>query len=143
MAISRKSQIMKERLIQERDELIRRREAIENQILGIERAISLIGRQESGDLDSEPLKTGTRANTKMIVLDLLKEAGTTGLNAQTAVALAEKRGVNLDRASVSSLLSRLKRDEIVTYDNERYRLKEFSRRPLGVVATSDGRFHAA
>lgn len=32
----------------------------------------------------------------------------------------------MDKASVSSLLSRLKKDEIVVFDGELYRLKEFA-----------------
>lgn len=61
-----------------------------------------------------------------------RDVGTRGLNAQTAVDLANQRGVTLDRASVSSLLSRLKKDDVVVFDNEVYRLKEFAPRPAQV-----------
>ena len=41
---------------------------------------------------------------------------------------AAERGLQLKRASVSSLLSQLKRDGTVIYENTRYKLKEFARR---------------
>jgi hypothetical protein len=118
---------MKARLLQERDALIKQREAIENQIAGLELAISLMDEGSAGNQ-----KLGKRVATKGVVLDLLRDVGTRGLNAVTAVELANRRGITLDRASVSSLLSRLKKDDIVTFDNEVYRLKEFSARPAQV-----------
>ncbi len=119
---SRKANEMKQRLLEERDALLRQKEAIENQILGIEKAISLIGLEEGAD--SPPRKS--RSSNKAIVLDLLREVGTTGLNAATAVAMANIRGITLGRNSVSSMLSRLKRDGVVVYDGEKYRLREFA-----------------
>lgn len=119
---SRKTNEMKQRLLDERDALLRQKEAIENQIAGIERAISLIG----GDEPAPAASAKRGPSNKAIVLDLLKEVGTTGLNAGTAVSLANNRGVTLDRNSVSSMLSRLKRDGVVVYDGEKYRLKEFA-----------------
>lgn len=116
---------MKARLLRERDALIRQKEALENQVAGLELAISLM---EDGTNTIQ--KAGKRVATKGVVLDLLKDVGTRGLNAQTVVDLANKRGYTLDRASVSSLLSRLKKDDIVVFDNEVYRLKEFAPRPL-------------
>ncbi|TNC07103.1 hypothetical protein FF100_33570 [Methylobacterium terricola] len=120
---SRKNEEMKQRLLQERDMLLRKKEAIENQIAGIERAIALIS--EDGDVEAPPSQ-GRRVATKGIVLDLLSDVGTTGLNAQSAVDMAANRGIDLDKASVSSLLSRLKKDEVVVYDGDRYRLKKFA-----------------
>lgn len=64
------------------------------------------------------------SNLKGIVLDMLKEVGIRGLNAGTAVELARQRGLSLERASVSSLLSRLKGDGIVKHEGDVYILKE-------------------
>lgn len=114
---------MKQRLLEERDLLLRQKEAIENQIAGLERAITLFG--DDGEI-LHAATNGKRTATKGIVLDLLRDVGTTGLNAATAVNLANMRGFTLVRNSVSSLLSRLKADEVITYDGEKYRLKEFS-----------------
>lgn len=113
-------------LIQERDQLLKQREALNNQIIGLERAISLAGGEEP---IAATKPSGRRVNNKGIVLKLLEEAGTTGLNAVSAVEMASRRGVSLDRNSVSSLLSRLKADNIVVYDGDRYRLANFSHRP--------------
>jgi len=71
-------------------------------------------------------KRAKRANVKRTVLDLLTAVGERGLNAAIAVDMAAKDGIDLDRGSVSSLLSRLKNEGTVTYDNEVYRLKEHS-----------------
>jgi hypothetical protein len=127
MRISRKNEEMKHRLLRERDLLLREKEAIENRIIGIERAIALIGEDETSEISSAG--RGRRTATKGVILGLLKDVGTTGLDAASAVELANGRGVTLDRASVSSLLSRLKKDEIVTYDGEKYRLTEFTKSP--------------
>jgi len=121
-----KNQEMKRRLLDERDMLLRQREAIDNQIAGLERAIALVGDDATQSPQQRPIGTGKRTATKAIVLDLLRDVGTTGLNAQVAVDLANKRGVTLDRASVSSLLSRLKADGIVAFDGDKYRLNEFA-----------------
>ena len=63
-----------------------------------------------------------RSKVKQIVLDILKERGDEGINAALAVEIAAKRGEKLERGTVSSLLSRMKADGIVTYDNVFYRL---------------------
>ena len=123
--MSRKNEAMKQRLLEERANLLRQKEALENQITGIERAIALV----SGDSAEPPAvqAAGTRkTGAKRIVLDLLHDVGTTGLNATAAVELAGRRGSVLDKATASSLLSRLKRDGVVTYDGDRYRLPEFA-----------------
>lgn len=73
-----------------------------------------------------PVRTrAPRSHVKNTVLNLLKEVGASGLNAAIAVDAAAKKGTKLERGSVSSLLSRLKEDGVVTYDGDRYKLKEF------------------
>ncbi|TCP43960.1 hypothetical protein [Rhodovulum marinum] len=83
-------------------------------------------REERGE--PAPKKRAKRANVKRTVLDLLTAVGAGGLNAAIAVDMAAKDGVELERGSVSSLLSRLKNEGTVTYDGEVYRLKEHSNR---------------
>jgi hypothetical protein len=63
-----------------------------------------------------------RSNVKQTVLDLLEKAGEAGLNAATAVDTAAKAGTTIERGTVSSLLSRLKNEGVVTYDGSVYRL---------------------
>ena len=121
---------MRDTLIRERDMLLRQREALDNQIMGIERAISLVG----GDHSIPATKPGgRRTNTKGIVLQLLDEVGTLGLNAATAVEMAHKRGVTLERSSVSSLLSRLKADGVVMLEGDRYKVLSAPPKTQGTV----------
>lgn len=112
---------MRNALIAERDALFRQREALDNEIKGLERAIALV----ESDNPAKLAGTGKRTSNKATVLKLLEEAGTSGLNATSAVELADKRGLTLDRSSVASLLSRLKADNVVAYDGDRYRLLRF------------------
>lgn len=63
-----------------------------------------------------------RSNVKQTILELLTKAGDAGLNAALAVETAAKAGVTLERGTVSSLLSRLKNEGVVTYDGALYRL---------------------
>jgi hypothetical protein len=112
-----------QKLIEQRDQLIKEMEAIKNKIAGFELAIQLL--ESDGKSPEIPEAQGRRSNVKTAILDLLKEVGTTGLNAQTAVEIAARRGINLDRGSVSSLLSRLKKDNVIEYDKDRYRLPQF------------------
>lgn len=68
-----------------------------------------------------------RGNVKDIVLSLLEEAAESGLSSHACVNLArERHGVELHPGSVSSLLSRLKADDIVFYDGDRYRMKQYA-----------------
>lgn len=115
---------MKQRLLQEREALLRQRDALDSEIKGLERAIALIA-----DEEVKPGSGGKRPQVKNIVLDLLEDVGTTGLDASTAVALADAKGLTIERNSVSSLLSRLKKDEVIDYDGSKYRLKKFVKKP--------------
>ena len=68
-----------------------------------------------------------RGDMKDLVLAMVEEAGESGLSSQACVTWAkERRGVELQPASVSSLLSRLKADGILFFDGERYRLKRYA-----------------
>jgi hypothetical protein len=115
----------KRRLIQQRDQLLVEIEALRNKVAGLEMAIALF----DGDGQSRAttaIERPSRSGIKATILDLLSEVGTTGLNAVIAVEIAERRGVHLDRQSVSSLLSRLKSAGAVVYEGERYKLKQFA-----------------
>jgi hypothetical protein len=125
----------KQRLIQQRDQLLIEIEALRNKVVGLEMAIALF----DGDGEAPtPTSSKKRSAMKDTILDLLNEVGTTGLNGLIAVEIAERRGIHLDRQSVSSLLSRLKADGAVVYEGQRYKLKQFagsspSELPLRVV----------
>jgi len=78
-----------------------------------EPSVPVPGRARRGDLNN-------------IVLSLCEQAAWTGLSSAECVERAAKTGVALKPASVSSLLSRLKADDVLMYDGERYRLKRFA-----------------
>jgi hypothetical protein len=99
-------------------------EAIKNQITGLELAISVIDRDDEASSSGERAGRGT---VKTLLLTLLREAGTTGLNATTAHEMAIRRGLKLARGTAASNLSRMKGDKVVVYDGERYRLPEFAK----------------
>lgn len=114
-----------QKLLEQRDQLLREIEALRNKVAGLEMAIALLDSNEDASVVRSGRKTPEKRSVKGILLDLLEEAGTTGINASSAVEIANRRGITLDRGTVSSLLSRLKRDEVAAYDGERYRLKKF------------------
>lgn len=99
-------------------------EALKNKKAGVQLAIAVL---ERVDIDDDVIDEGGRARrgaVKETLFELLKEAGKTGLNAHSAVEMAKRRSIDLDRGTVSSTLSRMKRDGAVDHDGERYRLRE-------------------
>lgn len=127
---------MKERLLREREALLRQREALDGEIRGLERAIALYAE------DSEKPRSNKRQPIKALILDLLEDVGTTGLNATTAVSLADTRGATVERASVSSLLSRLKADGIVEFDGTMYRLPKYAKAGTDMDPSRESLLHA-
>ena len=108
-----------QRLIDQRDQLLREIEALRNKVAGIEMAISL--------LDGEAHSTSKSSRSvKGVLLDFLKEVGTTGLSTGSAVDMANRRGITLHSGSVGSTLSRLKSLGAVVLQGNRYVLPEFA-----------------
>ena len=115
-----------QRLRAQRDRLLLEMEALRNKVAGIEMAMALLAPGETSDMETVAAPPRIRLSVKSFVLDLLSELGTLGVNAATAVEIGERRGVHLDRQSVSSLLSRLKNEGVVVYEGERYKLPRFA-----------------
>jgi hypothetical protein len=112
-------------LVEERDRLLAQIEAMKHKVSGLEFAISMLDHQEDGN-QGTTLDASKRGKAKAVLLDLLKEAGTTGLNAASAVEIAARRGIRLERGTAASNLSRMKADRVVTYDGDKYRLPQFT-----------------
>lgn len=99
---------------------------------GVRREIEKLQAQEALLLDlldetPKPVARARKGSVKTVVLKLLEEVEDSGLNAASAVEKAKAdQGIDLDRGSVSSLLSRLKSDGVVIYDGDRYRLNRFA-----------------
>lgn len=79
----------------------------------------------SGESDTGPASR-KRPDVKGITSKLLEQVGASGLNATMVVDMAKDQfGVDLQRGSVSALLSRLK-GESVHYDGKLYRLNDYA-----------------
>lgn len=107
----------------ERAKMVAELEALKNKIGGVDIAISVLEGHSNVAPAQVVSPTGRKPKTKKVVLDMLGEAGISGLVATEAVERAASRGISLERGTVSSLLSRFKRDGLVEYDGDRYRLK--------------------
>ncbi|MCS3729991.1 hypothetical protein [Bradyrhizobium betae] len=114
----------KDRLENTMFRLFEQSEAIRNKIAGIDIAISII---ERGDQAPATENQVSATNLKVLLTDLARETGATGINSNTAVELAHKRGIKLLRGSAASNLSRLKNDGVLVHDGKVYRLPEFVR----------------
>lgn len=112
-------------LIEQRDRLMAEMEALRNKIDGINMAISILERNGPPTPELQPVSR--RSGLKAYVISLLEEQGPQGLSVNGAVEIGARRGHRLDRASVSSLLSRLKQNGTVVYEDGSYVLKPFAK----------------
>jgi hypothetical protein len=89
-------------------------EALRNKLKGVDAAIAAVGGQP------QVAATRRNRNVKQTVMDLIVDAGQKGITAIEVVERAAIVGRQLDRPSVSSLLSRLKREGVLSFNGERY-----------------------
>lgn len=113
-------------LMAKRSQLQGEIEALQNKLAGLEIAIAYL---DSGSIERED--DAPKTSVKNTLIALLEEAGAKGLNSALAIQKAARRGIKLERGSVSSMLSRFKRDGIAYYDGERYRLKQYVDKGFG------------
>ena len=95
---------------------------LSHELAAIKRAIALV----RGDATPDEPAAATagrkpRSSVKEAVLELLEEHREVGLSAVEVVECASRRGVTLDRGSVSSYLSRLKREGVLGLYGSKYR----------------------
>lgn len=112
-------------LHERRDRLRTELEATRARLDEIESLIKALGGETSPSSVTPEART-RRGDLKTLVLNLYEEAGETGLSSAACVAAAKAKGIEIQPASVSSLLSRLKADGVLFYDGERYRLKKYA-----------------
>jgi predicted nucleic acid-binding Zn-ribbon protein len=106
-----------QRLNEERDRLVREIVALQNQLTGIERAIALV----SGEIvEPSPVKRERTRGVKEAVLGAVEGAGGMGINVNELMQRTEREGVHLERGTVSSLLSRFKREGVLSMKDGRY-----------------------
>jgi hypothetical protein len=115
--MSRRMDKMKQ-LREERERLRAKMEALENQILGIDRAIAILeGTEHRGP---EERHRDRSRNVKDTVLGLISDAGEGGLSVNQVLDKARTKSIDLDRGTVSSLLSRLKREQTLDMKDGQY-----------------------
>jgi hypothetical protein len=116
--MSRKTEQMK-KLIEDRDALVRQIEALQGELRGMNRAISVMNGEAAAPQEGPERKPRTR-NVKDTVISLVQKAGQAGLNVNELLVAAQQQNIHLERATVSSLLSRFKRDSLLDMKDGRY-----------------------
>ena len=102
---------------------------LRGEIAGIDRALAVMqGVEPMATVSTPPDRTlasdrRPRGAVKDVVIGLVVENAADGLKTTDVVDLARSKGVNLDRNSVASLLSRLTKEGVTVYDEgtRRYR----------------------
>ena len=127
-------------ILRERDALAAQIRSLQDQLAGLDRALAILRREDSGAApkaaarapkplvkDAKPpaprrakRSGGPRPRNQALVLELLGEAGDNGLSVTDVLAAGASRGTPMARASISSLLSRLKRQGQVESRDGRY-----------------------
>lgn len=109
-------------LFEERTRLQSELEALQNKIRGLDLAIELITDEVEKQRThaAAPQPVIRERGISETIRALLRDAGSAGLSPQMAVRLAAAQGQTLNPTSVSSLLSRMKRDGQVAYRKKRY-----------------------
>jgi hypothetical protein len=132
------------RLRQERDllqdkyfKLFQQSEAVRNKVEGLELAISILEKGDQQDRAPQ-IAPASITNVKGLLLDLARECGGGGINANIAVQLANKKGIPLLRGTAASNLSRLKADGALVHDGDKYKLPEHTRSPQMQLAVHAG-----
>jgi hypothetical protein len=90
--------------------------ALQNKLAGVDAAIAAM-KGTALPVDHAPSR---QRNVTRTVMEVIEETGTKGVTAAEVVERAAAKGKILYRASVSSLLSRNKREGLLTFDGERY-----------------------
>jgi hypothetical protein len=124
----------RDRLSEQAFRLFEQSEALRQKMEGVELSISILKGEQQ-----QPQKTEGITNVKGILLDFAREAAGAGLNAKSAVVMAQKKGINLKRGTAASNLSRLKSNGLLVHDGEKYKLPEFTRSQLQLAVHAGGK----
>lgn len=104
---------MLDKLRAERARLLRQAEALQNELRGLDRAITLI-EAESGEPKARP------RNVKDLVHRIVEDAGLIGMTVDEVLETAKNQGIHLERGTVASNLSRGKTAGIYEARDGRY-----------------------
>jgi hypothetical protein len=115
--MSRKHEQMK-RLIEDRERLMKQIEALQGELRGMDRAIAVMKGEAAAPQEAE--RKPRARNVKETVISLVQKAGHEGLNVNELMIAAQRENIFLERGTVSSLLSRFKKDSILDMKEGRY-----------------------
>ena len=107
------------KLLAERDRLKAQIEALTNELKGLDRAIAVMN-GDDGKEATVPAPRNRARNVKETVLTLVQKAGPTGINVNGVMDAAKEIGHHLERGTVSSLLSRMKRENVLEMSDGKY-----------------------
>ena len=110
---------MEKKLLEERGRLVKQIEALQSELRGLDRAISLCRAEHAPATLAAPVRQRSR-NVKETVLSIVTDSGTVGATVIEVLETAMARGAHLERGTVSSLLSRFKREGALDMRDGRY-----------------------
>jgi hypothetical protein len=107
---------------------------LDDEIARLDAEITRLQGERAGLVRAKALLSGTAplpsrkrsANVKPIVLDIMSQVGTAGATSAEVAAMVKERLPEVAKDTVASILSRLKFDGALVYENERYIEKRFS-----------------
>lgn len=102
-----------------REKLIAEITALQNQLKAWDEAILMMEGTAPTATPAPEIKQRGK-NVKDTVISLVQNAGEGGLNVSALMEKAKDNGIHLDRGSVSSLLSRMKREKVFAMVDGRY-----------------------
>jgi hypothetical protein len=103
----------------ERSRLAKQIEELQLELRGLDRAIAIMKGEIEPTEERAASKSRSR-NVKETVLSLVQNAGEKGLTVNGVMDAARDMGIHLERGSVSSLLSRMKREHVLGMADGRY-----------------------
>lgn len=95
--------------------------SLQGEEAGLRRAIAIVSDDPPIVASTGPAMRARRSPIKDTVLRMAQAHAVDGVVAAQLVELARAEGIELDRNSVSSLLSKFKRDGVLEYDGHVYR----------------------
>ena len=113
-----------------RDAIAAQIEALSNQLKGLDMAIAVVSGQGQDAIPTIKIKPPRGKNVKETVLQLVENSGASGINAIGVVETAKNMSIHLERASVSSLLSRLKKEGVLGIAEGRYFIPKATSMPI-------------
>jgi hypothetical protein len=92
---------------------------LHQQLAGVELSIKALS--DTVPMRSQGVTHPRPANVRETLLEMLREQEAKGINAATAVKLAAEQNLRLERSTVSSMLSRFKKEGLARFDGSVYR----------------------